>query len=62
MFTKDNDINVTIFKNEFSKSPYLTAYIKINYETGCIGRFLKNMEMYLGPSRQLRWSSLWHSY
>ena len=23
----------------FSKSPYLTAHIKINYETGCIGRF-----------------------
>ena len=23
----------------FSKSPYLTAYIKINYETGCLGRF-----------------------
>ena len=22
-----------------SKSPYLTAHIKINYETGCIGRF-----------------------
>ena len=24
-----------------SKSPYLTARTKINYETGCIGRFLK---------------------
>ena len=24
-----------------SKSPYLTAHTKINYETGCIGRFLK---------------------
>ena len=23
----------------FSKSPYLTVNIKINYETGCIGRF-----------------------
>ena len=22
----------------FSKSPYLTAHIKINYETGCTGR------------------------
>ena len=25
----------------FSKSPYLTVHIKINYETGCMGRFLK---------------------
>ena len=23
----------------FSKSPYLTAHIKINYETSCIGKF-----------------------
>ena len=23
----------------FPKSPYLTAHIKTNYETGCIGRF-----------------------
>ena len=26
----------------FSKSPYLTAHVKINYETGCIRSFLKN--------------------
>ena len=30
-------LNVTLF----SKSPYLTVHIKINYETGCMGRFLK---------------------
>ena len=28
-------LNLTLF----SKSPYLTANIKINYETGCMGRF-----------------------
>ena len=28
-------LNLTLF----SKSPYLTAHIKINYETGCMGRF-----------------------
>ena len=50
-------LNVT----SFSKSPYLTAHIKINYETGCIGRISeKNTEMYPEPSRHLRWSSLWH--
>ena len=30
-------LNVTLF----SKSPYLTAHIKINYEAGCIGSFRK---------------------
>ena len=33
-------LNVTLF----SKSPYLTAHIKINYETGCIGRFSENTQ------------------
>ena len=48
-------LNVTLF----SKSPYLTGLIKINYETGCIERFSeKNTEMYPGPSRQLGWNSL----
>ena len=31
-------LNVTLI----SKSSYLTVHIKINYETGCIGRFSKN--------------------
>ena len=45
----------------FSKSSYLTVHIKINYETGCTGRFSeKNTEMYPGPSRQLRLCSLWY--
>ena len=34
--------HLSSFEREiFSKSPYLTAHIKINYETGCIGRFSK---------------------
>ena len=28
-------LNLTLFSNR----PYLTAHIKTNYETGCIGRF-----------------------
>ena len=50
MFTKDSSINITkqfCFKmifmisfplnvTLFSKSPYLTPHMKINYETGCI--------------------------
>ena len=54
-------LNVTLF----SKSPYLTAHIEINYETGCIGKFSEknnnnNTKMHPGPSQQLRWNSLWH--
>ena len=33
-------LNVTLF----SKSHYLTAHIKINYETGCIGRFFEKTQ------------------
>ena len=44
-----------------SKSPYLTGHIKMDYETGYIERFSeKKTEMYPGPLRHLRWSSLWH--
>ena len=31
----------------FSKSPYLTAHFKINYETGCIGRFSEKTQRYI---------------
>ena len=49
-------LNVT----SFSKRPYFTAQIKIT--SGCIGRFSKkkNTMMYPGPSRQLKWKSLWY--
>ena len=33
-------LNVTLF----SKSPYLTAHVKINYKTGCIGRFPEKIQ------------------
>ena len=35
MFIIPLSLNVTLF----SKSPYLTAHIKINYEAGCIRKF-----------------------
>ena len=44
----------------FSKSSYLIAHIKINYERFHLKVFWKSTEMYPGPLRQLRWSSLWH--
>ena len=44
----------------FPKSPYLAAHIKINSETGYIGRFSEKAEMYPGPSRRLRRSSFCH--
>ena len=50
-------LNVTLF----SKSPYLIAHIKKKYEKDYIWRFSeKTPKMYAGPSRKLRWSSLWH--
>ena len=36
-------LNLTLF----SKSPYLTADIKINYETGCMGRFSEKTQIYI---------------
>ena len=56
IFTIPLSLNVTLF----SKSPYVTAHIKINYKTGCIGRFSKNTKMYSGPFRQPIRSFLWH--
>ena len=38
----------------FSKTPYLTPDIKINFETGCIGCFSEKPEMYSRLSRHLR--------
>ena len=40
-------LNVTLF----SKDLYLTAHIKINYEAGCIGRFLEKIERYIQDHR-----------
>ena len=56
MFIIPLSLNVTLF----SKSPYLTAHIKINYEAGCIRKFSekktknknKRTKMYPGPSSQ----------
>ena len=44
----------------FSKSSYLIAHIKINYERFHLKVFWKSTEMHPGPLRQLRWSSLRH--
>ena len=51
----------------FSKSPYLTAHNQIDYKNKLHWKFSEkkqqnnnNKEMYHGPSKQLRRSSLWH--
>ena len=41
----------------FSKKPYLTAYIM---KQVVLESLPKKNQIYLGPSRQLKWSSLWH--
>ena len=37
----------------FSKSPYLTAHIKINYEKGWIGRFSKKTQKCIQDHRDI---------
>ena len=55
IFIASPPLNVTLL----SKSPYLIAHLKINYEAGCTGSFSENKtRMYPVPSQQLRRSSL----